>query len=833
MAAAAQPVITSPSSLDVYYNPEDRGGYLFSYRIQATNTPASYGALPLTPTLTLDASTGVILGDPSRPAVYNLTVTASNADGTVSAPLQIRVHPAILGLQSSPGTYYTGDQIRYTVTFNAPVVVTGSPYLEANGRAVYASGSGSATLNFVHTVAATDAPIEEVFIGSLVLNGGSIRSAEGLDAGLLLPSRFFRSGVRIGTAPTVVTETRSASIGTAFSYAIAANFGSLQPVFTASPLPTGLTLNAGTGVISGTPTVSGTFNVAITATAPGGSPRATGTLTLVITDPNPPPPAPPSTPPPPPAPPPPAAVAQTIAIAAAGPMVVGQPVRLTATTSSGLPVTLALVSGNATLAGSTLTMNDGGTVVIRGTQAGNDAFLPASAELSLSASGSGQTLDFVSPVSAIVIGQPIRLSATASSGMPVTFSVVSGNATLAGDTLTVTGGGPVVVRATQAGNHAFNPTSVDVTIAGAMRAAQVISVPMASEEVLSDRPVTVAASASSGLPVKMEIVSGPAVLNGTLLVPTAASGTVTVRVAQAGSDAYAPAETTRTLTIVSAGRLVNISSRVEVREGDASRSFIAGFVVAGSAPKRMLLRAVGPALVGFGVQAPLTNPLIRVYDQTGRLLIENDDWSGPEMSSVFARLGAFALTPASRDAGVMITLSPGPYTLQVFPNGGEGVALAEIYDASEVPALESQQVINLSTRAFVGTGEAVLATGFVVSGSVPKRVLVRGVGPGLSNFGVTGTLENPALRIFQGTAVIAQNDDWQTPVSVETAQSIATSAELAATATATGAFALQPGSRDAALIVVLSPGAYTAIVNGVGDATGAGLVEVYEIPDTR
>lgn len=316
-------------------------------------------------------------------------------------------------------------------------------------------------------------------------------------------------------------------------------------------------------------------------------------------------------------------------------------------------------------------------------------------------------------------------------------------------------------------------------------------------------------------------------------MPTAASGIVTVRVVQAGNDVYAPVEMIRTFTIVPAGRLVNLSARVQVREGDASRSFIAGFVVVGSAPKRMLLRAVGPGLGNFAVQGPLTNPLLRVYDHSGRVLMENDDWSGADMSSVFVRLGAFALASGSRDSALMVTLPPGAYTLQVVANGGEGVALAEIYDASDVPALELQQVINLSTRAFVGTGEGVLATGFVVTGSVPKRVLVRGAGPGLTSFGVSSALENPALRVFQGTTVIAQNDDWQTPTPVGAAQLAATGAELVAAATSTGAFALQAGSRDAALIVVLPPGAYTAIVNGVGDTTGAGMVEVYEIPDTR
>jgi len=169
----------------------------------------------------------------------------------------------------------------------------------------------------------------------------------------------------------------------------------------------------------------------------------------------------------------------------------------------------------------------------------------------------------------------------------------------------------------------------------------------------------------------------------------------------------------------------------------------------------------------------------------------------------------------------------------VLANQGEGVALAEIYDASDTPAVESQQLVNLSTRAFVGTGEAVLASGFVVTGSVPKRVLVRGIGPALAEFGVSGALADPQLRVFQGATVIAENDNWQVPLPASPGQTVASGAEIAAAAVATGAFALAAGSLDAALIITLGPGAYTALVSGTNGTTGAGMAEVYEIPGER
>jgi hypothetical protein len=347
-------------------------------------------------------------------------------------------------------------------------------------------------------------------------------------------------------------------------------------------------------------------------------------------------------------------------------------------------------------------------------------------------------------------------------------------------------------------------------------------------ELVSDRSVTLNATSSSGLPVRFEVLSGPAVLNGNTLTPTAPVGIVTIRATQAGNEVFAPAESTSSITILAASRLINVSSRVFVRDGDASRSFIAGFVVSGSAPKRMLVRAIGPALSNFGVDVVLANPRLRVIDSAGQTVVENENWSGSDLSAAFARLGAFGLAPGSQDAAVLVTLPAGAYSLEVVPGGGEGVALAEVYDASDAPALETQQLVNLSTRAFVGTGEAALTAGFVVTGSTPKRVLVRGIGPALTAFGVPSVLGDPVLRVYEQSRVMAQNDDWQTPL-----QGGATANELAAAATAAGAFPLVAGSRDAALLITLAPGAYTAVVSGANDTTGAGLVEVYEVTASR
>ena len=291
-------------------------------------------------------------------------------------------------------------------------------------------------------------------------------------------------------------------------------------------------------------------------------------------------------------------------------------------------------------------------------------------------------------------------------------------------------------------------------------------------------------------------------------------------------------------------RLINLSSRVQVGSG---RILITGFVIGGSTPKRVLLRAVGPTLSSFGVTGALANPRLQLFDATGKVIAENDDWSGADTTAAMAQVGAFGLTAGTKDAALLVTLAPGAYTMQVtevgvaavagavataIPGayttqvsevGGTGVALAEIYDASLNPNADFQRLVNISTRGEAGIGENVLIGGFIITGNSPKKVLVRGIGPGLAPFGLTGTLADPRLRVYRGSELVAENDNWS-----------AVPADATATAQAareTGAFALATGSKDAAVILTLTPGAYTAQVSSAdGSSTGTALVEIYELP---
>jgi hypothetical protein len=172
---------------------------------------------------------------------------------------------------------------------------------------------------------------------------------------------------------------------------------------------------------------------------------------------------------------------------------------------------------------------------------------------------------------------------------------------------------------------------------------------------------------------------------------------------------------------------------------------------------------------------------------------------------------------------MLVTLSPGLYTMVVPDGHGSGTVLAEVYDADAA----ASRLTSLSARAQV-SDSAQLIAGLTVDGDVPRRVLVRGVGPGLTNYGVAGVLSNPVISVYDAqNRLLAQNDDWQTPVTVNAAYAATSVADIL---TASGiTFALAPGSKDSALIVTLAPGTYTIIVGGANGSAGTAMVEVYDL----
>ncbi len=490
---AAAPAITSASTLDLYYNVENPSDLQFAFRVVATGEAVSFAANGLPPNATFDRSTGWITGSRNFPGRYAVAVRATNAEGSAETTLHLAIHPTAISVRSSPGVFEPGQNIRVTVSYNAAVVVAGTPQLTlAIGptdapvfrAASYVSGSGTQELVFQYSIAAGDDDPDGVQLLPAAPSGGTISDVTGLSVSPYLPVRYFTSGITIAVADTT-------------------------------------------------------------------------------------------------------------------------------------------------------------------------------------------------------------------------------------------------------------------------------------------------------------------------------SNTVV-------SNAMMPAPTT--------GQLRNVSSRMRVVEGDVNRALIAGFVVSGPKAKRVLLRGIGPALRGFGVDGTLPDPRLELYSSAGKLVTDNDNWAGSETSTVAAAVGAFSLSPGARDSAVTVTLPPGAYTLVVSPNGGEGVALAEIYDADAITASGSSSISNLSTRGRIDAGGSPLIAGFSVHGPGARRMLVRGIGPTLAAFGVNGALGDPKLAIYRDGQLIAENDNWTSAA-----------AENSAAATASGAFALGAESKDAAIVLTLEPGSYSAVVSGATETSGTGLVEVYEL----
>jgi uncharacterized repeat protein (TIGR03806 family) len=274
-------------------------------------------------------------------------------------------------------------------------------------------------------------------------------------------------------------------------------------------------------------------------------------------------------------------------------------------------------------------------------------------------------------------------------------------------------------------------------------------------------------------------------------------------------------------------KLLNLAARAQV--GVGANILIPGFVIGGTTPKTVLVRAVGPGLDQFGVAGALRSPALTLFDDRLQPIATNVRWNtaanAAEVRAAAQRVGAFALPENSADSALLVTLAPGAYTAQTAGTNGTGVALVEIYDAGDTgtanPSGAAPRLINTAVRAQVGTGANVLIPGLVVSEGAAKTVLIRAVGPGLAAFGVDGVLARPVITLYAGAESFVTNAGWN---------NASNAAEIRVTADRVGAFKLAEGSSDSAILVSLSPGAYTVQVSGAAGTSGVALVEVYEVP---
>lgn len=396
----------------------------------------------------------------------------------------------------------------------------------------------------------------------------------------------------------------------------------------------------------------------------------------------------------------------------------------------------------------------------------------------------------------------------------INYTAVSANPGVA--TVDAVEGRTLRLRAVGAGGTVVTVTARDVN---GNQTTGTVAVTVAGGLAVTRQPESATVAPGGGVTLRVEAAAEVALSyqwtkNGTALpgrtgaqlaltgLAAGDSGDYRVTVTAGGASVTSAAATLLVAT-PQPGRLINLAVRSRAGAGD--QTLIAGFVTSGgSQAGNLRLRALGPKLSEFDVPGVLADPRLEVF-RGDTVIASNDNVAAGEAAS-------FGLAAGNLDSGLAINLTGDAYTAQVTgAAGGQGVALIEINDGapdSADPTLP--RLINVAARTAVGTGADILIAGFTINGNVPKRVLLRALGSRLTEFGVGGVLADPKLELFRGETLIAANDDVS-----------------AADAAAAG---LTVGAKDSALVVVLTPGAYTAQVSGVGGTTGVALIEVNDLP---
>jgi hypothetical protein len=404
------------------------------------------------------------------------------------------------------------------------------------------------------------------------------------------------------------------------------------------------------------------------------------------------------------------------------------------------------------------------------------------------------------------------------SPLPAGLSIVAATGEITG-TPTAAGNTAVLLNATNA--TGTGTAALALAIVAAPIPPSITTQPV-SQTVATGGTVTLTAGAS-GTPAP----TYQWYLNG-ILIPGATNATLTISNAQAANagsytvtitNSAGTVTTTAASLTVTFSRIVNFSARAQA--GFGSQTLILGFVVSGT--KTLLVRGVGPDLLNFGVVNPLANVALTLY--SGNTAIASDDgWqtgaSAAAIPGLEALTGAFPLPNGSLDSALSSVVQAGAYAAQISgANNTTGTALAEVYDADSNPAA---RLINASARMQVnmaGGNLNPLTIGFVISGNAAKTVLIRAIGPGLAAFGVAGALPDPEIVLYSGTTELASNNNWESN----------NIAAITNTFVQVGAFPLEGGSLDAALVITLQPGTYSVQILSVSNTTGIALLEVYDV----
>jgi cyclophilin family peptidyl-prolyl cis-trans isomerase len=300
-------------------------------------------------------------------------------------------------------------------------------------------------------------------------------------------------------------------------------------------------------------------------------------------------------------------------------------------------------------------------------------------------------------------------------------------------------------------------------------------------------------------------------VSGTRLLVTGNSvGTAHITVTATDFDGATVSQMFAVNVIAAPGRLVNLSTRMQVGTGD--NALFVGFIMSGASPKRLAIRALGPS---SGLPNPVANPVLELHD-ANTTIATNDNWADNANAQEITEAG---LNPGSPNESVILTTVPsntngaGYTAVMRGANNTTGLGVVEVYDLDSGPG---STLLNVSTRGQVGVDPNALIAGLTLSGSDPKKILVRAIGPSLTGFGVPGALADPTLELRDSNAALLDsNDDWtNSPQKTQIQNS---------------GFA-PSNSKESAVLQTLPAGAYTAVVHGTNGGTGVGSVEVYQLP---
>jgi len=282
----------------------------------------------------------------------------------------------------------------------------------------------------------------------------------------------------------------------------------------------------------------------------------------------------------------------------------------------------------------------------------------------------------------------------------------------------------------------------------------------------------------------------------------------------------------RVVAATATGLVGNVSTRLPVGTGD--NALIEGFIVQGpgGSTKKIIVRAIGPSLAPFGITDALANPTLEIHDSSANnaTVATNDDWKNTQVGGLIsgdqsAEIAASGVAPSNDlESAIIANLAPGSYTAVVRgAANGTGTGVVDAYDLS---AASPAKLANIATRGLVQPGDKLMIAGFIIQNG-PVRAVVRAIGPSLTAFGINNALQDTTLQLRDANGVIVvENDNWKVRSSDGSSQQ----AEVEATG-------LQPSNDlEAAVVVTLPPGQYSAQVRGKPEATGTGVVQAYFLP---